>query len=446
MSNKKKKKTVIIARIIVTSFLIGVGIFASNIYIFKEKIEEKNIEVIIPNNKRNLGKVYIGQIASNIKNKKIEVAIKDILKNTYKIDINKIKIKINNIQNQAIISPKNKNMYTGVVKLNYILDTSFVTLDYIAPNINERSEQVSTYNYGHHQDILSAKNDILNDPEFYNLPELDNFINKLNYKVKYKANKESVNSFKEIEKNNDNFDNFENLDKQFNDYHFLFNGKINFQQFISIINDYWTKQNNHKNSFFKNETRIKETAINVNFKINKIKQEMCRFYNILAQVYGNNNVFKMLQKIEFDQQLKEKNNDVVGRSYAGSCDNDMCTYKIVLDTDNFKDNWKYGMEVMAHEYGHILDYFISDILFKKGLTFDVRKYMISSLANETKINNKAYQKLLTYGIVRSWYGRISKNDLFAEAFGRWIMTPEINRDLGWEKLDKFFRIDLPKIL
>lgn len=84
----------------------------------------------------------------------------------------------------------------------------------------------------------------------------------------------------------------------------------------------------------------------------------------------------------------------------------------------------HGMEVIAHEYGHILDYLISDMLLKKGLQLDAREYMISSLASGTKINNKSYQKLLAYGIVRSSYGRKSKKDLFAEAFGHWIITPE----------------------
>lgn len=64
------------------------------------------------------------------------------------------------------------------------------------------------------------------------------------------------------------------------------------------------------------------------------------------------------------------------------------------------------------------------------------------MTNDTKITNEAYQKLLTYGIVRSWYGRESYAKLFAAAFGHCILTPEQNRDLGWEKLDKFFRIDL----
>lgn len=89
------------------------------------------------------------------------------------------------------------------------------------------------------------------------------------------------------------------------------------------------------------------------------------FYNILAQVYEKNNVFKMLKKIEFDKQLAEKTG-AVGQAWSGYCDNDMCSYTIKFDTDNFRDDWKYGMEVMAHEYGHILDYLISDILLKKG--------------------------------------------------------------------------------
>lgn len=68
--------------------------------------------------------------------------------------------------------------------------------------------------------------------------------------------------------------------------------------------------------------------------------------------------------------------------------------KIVLDTYNFKDDWKYGVEVITHEYVHILNYFLSDIFFKKRLTFNAREYMISSLADGTKINNKTYQKFL----------------------------------------------------
>ncbi|WP_342272886.1 hypothetical protein [Spiroplasma endosymbiont of Acasis viretata] len=38
---------------------------------------------------------------------------------------------------------------------------------------------------------------------------------------------------------------------------------------------------------------------------------------------------------------------------------------------------------------------------KQNNNFDARKYMISSLAKGTKINNKSYQKLLSYGIVRT---------------------------------------------
>lgn len=122
----------------------------------------------------------------------------------------------------------------------------------------------------------------------------------------------------------------------------------------------------------------------------------------------------------------------------------MCESKIILDTDNFWDV-NYGMYIMVHEYGHILDFLITKIFNNQGEEFNSKEYLISALAKGTKINNHSYQKLLTYGIVRSSYG-ISKSssnlELFAEAFARWILTPEQNRDLGWEKLDKFFTIDL----
>ncbi|WDA54936.1 MAG: hypothetical protein PPFGHCPK_01417 (plasmid) [Spiroplasma endosymbiont of Drosophila atripex] len=63
----------------------------------------------------------------------------------------------------------------------------------------------------------------------------------------------------------------------------------------------------------------------------------------------------------------------------------------------------------------------------------------------TKINVPIYQKLLSYAIVRSNYGRTSINELFAEGFAQWIETPKNQCNIAWEKLDKFFRIDLPKI-
>lgn len=96
------------------------------------------------------------------------------------------------------------------------------------------------------------------------------------------------------------------------------------------------------------------------------------------------------------------------------------------------------------------NYFNSSYLLKdnleKGEITDETNYMISSLANRTKINDPIYQKLLAYGIVRSEYGRESHLDLFAEAFDQWIDTEESQRNIAWEKLDNFFRIDLPRIL
>lgn len=50
---------------------------------------------------------------------------------------------------------------------------------------------------------------------------------------------------------------------------------------------------------------------------------------------------------------------------------------------------------------------------KNESSISPEKYMISSLANGTKINDPIYQKLLSYAIVRSNYGKTSNNELFA---------------------------------
>ncbi len=106
-----------------------------------------------------------------------------------------MEIKIVNNQNEAIISSINEDIYIGTVKLKYSPNRSFVTLDYIVPDLNIRDKKVPTYSYQHHQEILFGKNDILNDNEFKNLPAVNDFINILNEQVKFKASEESNNAF-----------------------------------------------------------------------------------------------------------------------------------------------------------------------------------------------------------------------------------------------------------
>lgn len=204
-------------------------------------------------------------------------------------------IEINSNQNQAIVSSLNKDIYSGVVTLIYQIDTSFVTLDYLVPDLNTRKQQVTSYQPIHYEEIINAKNDILNDNEFKNLPEINDFINKLNQNVKYKASNEVVNVFSKLENNNANFRDFEDLKQQVSQYHTSFNGKIDFDDFINTITNYYHNYNNI--NYYQ--------QIDVNTNISQLKTQICRFYNILAQVYGKDNTLKMLQKIELDQQFHE---------------------------------------------------------------------------------------------------------------------------------------------
>ncbi|WP_339046808.1 hypothetical protein [Spiroplasma endosymbiont of Colias croceus] len=299
--SKKNKNSKIIAGIISSAVLIS-GATTGILYNseMEENIEEeieiekkKNLEIIFLKGKRNLGKIYIGQDITTINDdEKVKKEIIDIFSNKYNIDVTSLEIKIVTNQNEAIITSINEDIYIGTVKLKYSPNRSFVTLDYIVPDLNIRDKQVPTYSYQHHQEILFGKNDILNDKEFKNLPAVNDFINILNEQVKFKASEESNNAFKKLENNNDNFKDFEDLKKQFNDHYLLFDGKIDFESFIKTISNY-----------------------HINANIDELKTGICRFYNILAQLYGKNNVFKMLEKIELDQKLWEQSkNKYVRRS------------------------------------------------------------------------------------------------------------------------------------
>ncbi len=261
---------------------------------FKIANNSQDLTTLLPISQRNLGKVYIGQMPI-VDQQKIISVIVDVLNNKYNIDVNEIAIKIDSSQNQAVISSLNNEIYTGSVILNYQLDTSFVTLDYLVPDLHSRKQQVASYYCQHHEDIISAKNDILSDAEFKNLSKVNNFINELNEKVKYKASNETNNAFTRIENNNDNFKDFEDLKQQVYQHHSSFNGKINFDDFINTITNYYNNYNRF--NYYQ--------QIDVNTKINQLKTAMCRFYNILAQVYGKDNILRMLQKIELDQQFYE---------------------------------------------------------------------------------------------------------------------------------------------
>lgn len=251
---------------------------------FRIANHSQNLTTLLPISQRNLGNIYIGQTTSNDKRQAIKLAIADIVRNKYNLDVINIAIKVDSNHNQAIISSLNKNVYTGAVTLNYTLDMSFVTLDYLVPDLDTRQQKIAFYHYPHHQEIINIKNDILNDNEFKILPEINDFIDELNEKIKYKASNEAINAFNKLENNNENFKDFADLKQQIDQDHHSFNGSVNFDAFINTITNYY--HNYNKSNYYQ--------QIDVNANINVLKKGICRFYNILAQVYGKDNVLKML--------------------------------------------------------------------------------------------------------------------------------------------------------
>lgn len=340
--------------------------------------------------------------------------------------------------------------------------------NYLVPDMNKRTKQViSDRLNGRYEDVASLKTWYLQSPKnrFNKTSKKLEFINNLEEKIKYKARQESINDFNVLANNNTNFRNFSDLQNQLNNTNL---GKIN-------VNINW-------------DSLINSLPISNDDK-NEIKNKLVRFYNIFAQVYRKENILKLLYRMSETHE-----DDSLGFiKYQYSWDSKFDNYSVVqvmainpisLDFKIQKRQYLAGakasksiIRTVVHEYGHALgtfirlnaqqkqninsladadpdewwnNYFKSSFLLKNNIEKvkinDETNYMISLLANETKINDATYQKILAFAIVRSEYGRDSHPDLFAEAFDQWIDTEEDQRNLAWEKLDKFFRIDLLKVL
>ncbi|WP_400254515.1 hypothetical protein [Spiroplasma endosymbiont of Cleonymus obscurus] len=341
--------------------------------------------------------------------------------------------------------------------------------NYIVPDINKRINKVVSdrINFIEGEDAASLKQWYLKNPQnwFNKTSKKLNFVTNLEEKIQYQAKKESINEFNLLANNKSNFTDFSDLQNQIN---------------ITNLGKTYTNINW--------DTLINSSTINANEKA-EIKDKLVRFYNIFAQIYGKKNVLKLLYRV-----AKINKNGLFGFVKSGYVYNSQFQNYSLVQVMAINPNslskrtqyWQYVsgykasksiIRTIVHEYGHALGSFIrlnfqgkqrinsladndpkkwwnnhfnSSYLLKdnleKGEITDETNYMISSLANGTKINDPIYQKLLAYGIVRSEYGRESHLDLFAEAFDQWIDTEESQRNIAWEKLDNFFRIDLPRIL
>ncbi|WP_342276417.1 hypothetical protein [Spiroplasma endosymbiont of Nebria brevicollis] len=155
----------------------------------------------------------------------------------------------------------------------------------------------------------------------------------------------------------------------------------------------------------------------------------------MFNIYGKQNVLNIVKKIE----LSNENIEWLGSAhfpgdFSGWDKKIKLYYSVAEEYKIDKIVW-----TIVHEYGHMLDFFVT-----KNWNISAEEQMIDVFALPLGITKSEYKRILAYGIVRSTYGRTSNKELFAEAFAQWILTPEKYRDLAWEKLDNFFRDNLPK--
>ena len=296
------------------------------------------------------------------------------------------------------------------------------------------------------------------------------FIENLEAKIKYKAKQDAINGFNELlAVRNRSFSDFRDLERQL--WHFNLGH--------NYVNISW-------------QTILNTLGI---IHQDEIKNQLVNFYNIFAKVYGRDNVLRMLYRIKTEiitsrtvgyvdgryECIKNVNN--INNIYDCSFIQVMSCSQDVFDRDTITGSYNSGwwstdniLSIITHEYGHVLGNFLrldaanrlkinrtatneankwwnsnnSNLLDNDNVNIEVvdndTNYMILALAKNTNINNPIYQKLLSFAIVRSNYGRTSHRDLFAEAFSQWIQTKPHQRNVAWEKLDQFFRIDLPKTL
>lgn len=339
----------------------------------------------------------------------------------------------------------------------------------IVPDIEKRTNKIMSDRLDYDgEDISSLKKWYLNNSHnwLYKTNKKLEFVKNLEAKINYQANQKVIDEFDLLANNTNNFASFANLEKQLKDYNL---GKTNVKiDWDSII----------------------VPLLITDVKKNKIRNKLLAFYNIFAQVYGKEIVLKILYRMA---KIKESNvlGFIKNWYFYDYPHNDSSLIQVMginpqafsekIQNQGYNSGLKASKSIIrtiVHEYGHALanflcltfqgrqkinsladnnadawwnNYFNLFGNLKKKLVAtnkidDETNFLISSLANGTNINELVYQKLLAYGIVRSNYGREGHRDLFAEAFDQWIDTENKQRNIAWEKLDKFFRIDLPKVL
>jgi len=343
-----------------------------------------------------------------------------------------------------------------------------ISCNYIVPDINSRTTIINSDRNDNDNLKTWLEQEERKSERWLNVTKRKKqFVANLERKIKYNASPQSIQAFNKL----------------------MDNKTQPFQDFDTLNTELKTKTLSNKNTIKIDWEGILEELKIPFVKLEEIKNELLKFYNIFATVYGKNNTLKMLYRIATVPSSRQKvvafvKPDFLYKENSFSFIQIMGVGPNVFNprTINFQYHigwWSNNniLQILAHEYGHVLGNFLRldktqrqkiNSLADNDLnqwwnnyfnsnqhsntnkllpqTFDETKYLVSSLAKTTNIHQPIYQKLLAYGIIRSNYGRMSYRDLFAEAFVQWILTPNMQRNVAWEKLDYFFRIELPKLL
>lgn len=263
----------------------------------------------------------------------------------------------------------------------------------------------------------------------------------------------------------------------------------------------WKKYQSLQNDL--THTKIGDKTIDVNWdnmykkanlndqQLQLAESQQLRFYNIFAQVFQKKNVIKLIQKVE---PVAVTDNTVAWTAFNPNTDSQRMGYgpqfvnQQLIDEQYQAGFWSSDqiISVTTHEYGHALSNFFGlsinerklfntnwrwsnndnsasknantfiDKVTKNSKQINDRAWdLIDYLAKKAKITNTKEKLLFALITVDSNYGRAAWNgyyhpdlddEFFAESFARWILTPENERDWGWELENDFFLHHLPKFL
>lgn len=209
------------------------------------------------------------------------------------------------------------------------------------------------------------------------------------------------------------------------------------------------------------------------FKINTVgemKQAFISFFGQLNFLYGKKFLKNSLTKLQWTY-IQELNglNGIVNKDD----DNQMINLLLFGAGINKEDAWKWyqgdwniitynGQEfkdyivnptsaahnVFAHEYGHLVSYYT----YFKNNNQSGAFHLWEWLNKKINFNNYLSQMLFSWILVPSNYHIFHPlestwiEEWFGEAFAYWMLTPKHLRTYGWEILNQYFMLELPKII